>query len=67
MAKVYEDDCVGCEHCIGCGRRNYPHYYCDGEDCREEFSPDELYDYDGDMLCEGCLLKKFQTIEEKEC
>ena len=65
MAKVYEDDCVGCEHCIGCGRRNSPHYYCD--ECKDENLPSDLYDYDGDMLCEDCLLKKFQTIEEKEC
>jgi len=66
---VYEDECVGCATenfpCIGnaCHNINVPHYYCDG-DCKQEYDASELYDYDGDMLCIDCLVKKFKTVKE---
>lgn len=68
---VYEDECVCCPTemgCLGnsCPNRNVPHYYCDGEDCGEEFEPSELYDFDGSMLCKDCLASKFKTVKEKE-
>ena len=67
MAIKYEDECVGCPPemgCLGsaCPNRNVPHYYCDGEDCGEEFLANELYDYDGEMLCVDCLLKQFKKV-----
>ena len=70
MAIIFENDCCMCVSpgypCNGEHKR-VPHYYCDGKDCGEEFSPSELYDYDGTMLCKDCLAKQFKTIEEKEC
>ena len=65
--KIYENNCVGCPtYCINCGRKETPHYYCDGKDCGEEFEPSELYDFYGEMLCKNCLTKQFKTIEEME-
>ena len=57
MAKVTEDNCVGCEDCMGsrCEYYNLQTYYtCD--DCKE--SDVELY-WDGDkMYCADCLARK---------
>ena len=70
MGLVYEDECCGCAvpsyPCMGsaCPNRNVKHYYCDG-DCGEEFSPSELYDFDGDMLCVDCLVKQFRKVSER--
>ena len=65
MAIRYEDDCCHCAvpgyPCTG-EHKKVPHYYCDGENCGEEFYPNELYDYDGEMLCVDCLLKRFSKI-----
>lgn len=59
MSRV-EDNCCNCDvesyPCSGqCYLRNSVHYYCDC--CKEEFYSEELYDYDGQELCEECLLK----------
>lgn len=59
----YKNECVGCppeRGCLGstCPNRNIPYLVCDecGDEC------DILYDYDGDELCEYCLLDKFRRI-----
>lgn len=57
---VYEDHCVGCPgglSCLGetCSNRNVPVHYCDR--CGDEL--DDVYDYDGEELCEDCLKKIF--------
>ena len=55
----YENDCCDCAApgypCRGesCPNRRVPHYYCDI--CDTEFSKHELYDYEGDDVCEECL------------
>ena len=54
----YENDCVGCERCGHCGRDKTPYLYCD--ECHESY--EELYNYDGEELCEHCLLEKFDKI-----
>ena len=69
MSNILEDECVGCPKEIGClgefcPNRNVPHYYCD--DCEDEFEPNELYMYDGEMLCAECLLSKFEKVSESE-
>ena len=61
---TYEDECVGCPTemgCMGsaCPYRNVPHLYCDK--CEEEV--EKLYKYDGQEICEECLLKEFEVIE----
>ena len=67
MIKVV-DECVrACPERMcdsSCPNLNVKRYYCDC--CGEEFEPDELYDYDGEMLCKDCLVGKFTTIEEME-
>ena len=67
MAKEITDECVNCGMpCLGdfCRYKNVVRYYCDK--CNNEFESDELYDVDGDMLCEDCLKGRFQTVEEVE-
>lgn len=62
--KRIENECVGCTsvglYCMGdsCPNRNVTHYYCDYCD-RER----KLYHYDGDEICEECLLKQFDVVE----
>ena len=56
----YENECVGCPPemgCLGdaCPNRKVPRYYCDK--CDAEM--DEIYDVDGEELCEDCLKKRF--------
>lgn len=70
MSKWYEDECCDCATesypCLGssCSNRAVPHYDCDS--CGEELNSDELYDYEGEMLCSKCLLDRFTTIADKE-
>ena len=70
MSVWYEDECCDCATesypCLGssCPNRSVPHYDCD--ECAEEFEPDELYDYNGEMLCAECLLDRFETIKAEE-
>ena len=55
----YENECVGCpQGCIHCGRDKTQHLYCDrcGEDS------EELFIFDGEELCEECLLDNFDKI-----
>lgn len=58
-----EDHCVGCTdlgmHCLGfaCRNRNVEVHYCDK--CGAELPDDEIYDVDGEELCEDCLKEKF--------
>lgn len=66
MAIKYEDECVGCPSEMGClGDRcpymNVPHFTCD--ECNEDFDSDELYDYEGLMLCRDCLLEVVPKID----
>ena len=61
---TYEDECVGCPTelgCMGsaCPNRNVPHLYCDK--CDEEV--EKLYKYDGEEICEDCLLAELEVIE----
>lgn len=61
MAKVYEDECVGCDtHCMGsvCPNRNVLHLICDK--CKEDV--EELYDTENGELCEECTLKQFKKV-----
>ena len=59
---VYEDRCCGCAvpgyPCLGssCPNRNVPVYYCDK--CKDEIDGN-IYDVDGEELCEDCLKEMF--------
>ena len=57
MAKYIDDDCVGCERCINCGRGEYIYYECDACD-KSTLNGDTLYK-DGDKhYCLGCLVRQ---------
>lgn len=57
-----ENHCCDCATpgypCLGreCSLRNVEVHYCDN--CGEEL--DEIYDVDGDELCEECLKERFR-------
>lgn len=58
-----ENECVSCPTdygCLGnsCKYRFVTRYYCDR--CKEERT---LYYYDGEELCEDCLLEEFEVVE----
>lgn len=55
-----ENHCVDCGlSCLGssCPNRNVEVHYCDK--CNEEIPYDEIYDVDGEELCEECLKEMF--------
>ena len=63
MVKI-ENQCCDCAngtglHCLGsaCPNRRVEIWYCD--ECGEEIEGD-LYEVDGDDLCENCLKSKFR-------
>ena len=59
-----ENGCVGCTSmglpCRGdsCPNRNVVTYFCDK--CGDELGSDEIYDVDGEELCEYCLKQMFK-------
>lgn len=62
MIKI-DDECVDCGlPCMGknCPYKDVIHIICDecGDECRE------VYDVDGEHLCENCLLEAFPVINE---
>ena len=58
----YENDCVGCEDCRGCGLKRVPHFYCDK--CKWE--SDVLYYLDDEELCIDCITSKLQVVSAEE-
>lgn len=56
----YENDCVECgKDCLsGCPYQNVAYFYCD--ECKEDV--ETLYNYDGEELCEDCLLNRFEKV-----
>lgn len=57
---VTENECVGCETCIGsfCRKRKIKHYYCDK--CKQE---DTLYEFDDKQLCIDCIKDMLDEVE----
>lgn len=63
----YENECVGCPPnmgCLGgaCPYRNVPVWVCDK--CGEE--AEELWKYEGEELCQDCLLETIPKAEESD-
>lgn len=65
MIKI-TNECVGAcpeRMCTStCPCLNVKRYYCDC--CGEEYDPEDLYKFDGDMLCAECLLNNFEKIDD---
>lgn len=61
----HENHCCDCATpgypCLGnaCSLRNVEVHYCDN--CEEELT--EIYDVDGEELCEECLKERFRRID----
>ena len=68
MSIRYENHCCDCAvpgyPCRGnmCELRRVPVHYCDNPKCNNELG-DEIYEVDGEELCEDCLKERFR----KEC
>lgn len=59
--KRIESACVSCGFpCLGRACPNYEvdRFYCDK--CNDEIDIDEVYEVDGDDLCEDCLKEMFR-------
>ena len=58
--KVTENECVDCGlPCFSsCPYLNVTRYYCDK--CGTE---EKLYNYNGEEICQECLLKEFEVVE----
>ena len=51
-----ENDCVSCPtHCVNCGAKHTPHFYCDycGNECT-------LFHYYDKELCLECIIEDIQ-------
>lgn len=65
--RTVEDECCSCATerypCLGgsCPNRRVKRFFCDR--CKEEFEPEELYQYYGEEVCAECILKDFERIE----
>ena len=59
---IKENDCVGCETCMGCGRR-YGYYIHVCDECK---SDEQLYKYEGEELCAECLLSRFDKVNMED-
>ena len=65
MRKI-ENRCCDCATpgypCLGsaCPLVRVEIYYCDNPKCEAELPPGEIYEVDGDDLCEECLKERFR-------
>ena len=53
------NDCVGCETCFNCGRREDYYYHV----CDECGSTEQLYKFEDKELCAKCLLGHFEEVD----
>ena len=59
---VVENECVMCDlPCLykACPYWAVAHFYCDK--CKDEY--EVLYWYDGEQLCEDCVLSRLERVE----
>lgn len=61
-----ENECVGCEHCINCGRRHIEVICCDTCDM---WADDEyhIYDINGKELCFECAKEALTQMQCDDC
>lgn len=58
--REFRNDCVDCDNCVHCGRDKTPVLVCDS--CQEEH--EILWEWDGEELCEDCLLEAVKSSTE---
>lgn len=54
---IYENECVGCDHCIECGNKKVLYLVCD--ECKEY---EQLYKYDDKELCIECIKERLEKV-----
>lgn len=63
---TYENQCVGCPPemgCLGFGCPNKHVLIMECDCCGD--AVDDLYEFEGEELCGGCLLQKYPKIEPR--
>lgn len=71
MGHIIENNCVSCEHCINCGRREQETYFCDDcGDYADNWNP--LYRLDDKELCWDCYKAQYtekicDDMDETKC
>lgn len=64
MGWIRDNDCVGCETCFNCGRRE-DYVYAECDKCgTSEFL---IYSYKNNMYCVNCLFEVLQAEGRIEC
>ena len=58
----WENNCIKCDYCVGCGADHQAVLVCD--ECGEE--SETLYEYDGEQLCGDCVLKMLPEVDVYE-
>lgn len=53
---IHGGPCTGCMACQGAEEEIF---VC--ADCGDEIDPDEVYEVDGEYLCETCVLDRFRV------
>lgn len=63
--REWRNDCVGCDVCYNCGRKNdYEAIMCD--ECGADIEEEEVREWEGQELCEDCYKAKFiQEFRDK--
>lgn len=59
MAKYRENDCVGCDDCVHCGR-NHWYYAFNCDECGEYIDPEDVRNDDGKDYCPKCYQRLFE-------
>lgn len=60
-----DNDCVGCETCVNCGRKeDYYVTYTECDECKDDDA--ELFEYKGKELCASCLLKEWVGLADRK-
>lgn len=62
--RYYSNECVGCESCVGCGRKKVETRINRCDECNSD--EDTLYEIDGKELCAYCASKAYKESLSKE-
>lgn len=62
MAKYWENDCAGCDHCVHCGNdKSYLAFNCDI--CGEYIEAEDVHSEDGIDYCPECWGRKEDDLK----
>ena len=62
MGSYIECACNGCAECIGCGRKHEYYTYFECDKCGAD--AEEMFNLEGEWVCEDCLYTMAEKVEE---